>query len=187
MTWLWLSSTCVPYELHQQDLSMATPQFESQSRQDEEAGLSLFWCQRARLSVQLVIWGVGDDLLTQRTHKWSPERMMMSSTTLFLMSSKSQAYCLTASAVPWNHSLSVGVCVAASTSTKPSPPNRTPEPTLYVLHSDAPVLGERAWGRPLIRDCTPAHRLGLLLDTVRSGGVGKAARTGQDACSGRWS
>lgn len=26
----------------------------------------------------------------------------------------------------WNHSLSVGVCVAASTSTKPSPPKRTP-------------------------------------------------------------
>ena len=50
----------------------------------------------------------------------------MSWMALFLMSSKSQAYCRTASAVPWNHSLSVGVCVAASTSTKPSPPNLTP-------------------------------------------------------------
>ena len=42
---------------------------------------------------------------------------MMSCTTRFLMSSKSQVYCRTASAVPWNHSLSVGVCVAASTCT----------------------------------------------------------------------
>ena len=112
--------------------------------------------------------------------------MMMSSTTRFLMSSKSHVYWRTASAVPWNHSLSVGVCVAASTwarkvraqltaqssvavdanktsqeagtsrgqcnrgqelrntcmqtvegaqkgtSTKPSPPKRTPEPMLYV-------------------------------------------------------
>ena len=51
---------------------------------------------------------------------------------LTLVSENSHAYCLTASAVPWNHSLSVGVCVAASTSTKPSPPKRTPLPTLYV-------------------------------------------------------
>lgn len=114
----------------------------------------------------------------------------MSCTTRFLMSSNSQVYWRTASAVPWNHSLSVGVCVAASTcsrnaslfagclvhrallytrtvvtlavccrphnagrclkavpsrqrqcarqrraeltSTKPSPPKRTPEPRLYV-------------------------------------------------------
>ena len=47
-----------------------------------------------------------------------------------VVSENSHAYCLTASAVPWNHSLSVGVCVAASTSTKPSPPKRTPDPTL---------------------------------------------------------
>jgi hypothetical protein len=54
----------------------------------------------------------------------------MSSTFRFLMSSNSQQYCLTASAVPWNHSFSVGVCVAARTSTKPSPPKRTPLPKL---------------------------------------------------------
>ena len=39
----------------------------------------------------------------------------MFSTTRFLTSSSIQLYCLTASAVPWNHSLSFGVCVAAST------------------------------------------------------------------------
>jgi len=65
-------------------------------------------------------------------HRWSPERMTMSWMERFFMSSNSQAYCRTASAVPWNHSLSVGVCVAASTSTNPSPPNRTPLPKLYV-------------------------------------------------------
>jgi hypothetical protein len=58
--------------------------------------------------------------------------MTTSSTARFLTSANSQAYWRTASAVPWNHSLSVGVCVAARTSTKPSPPNRTPDPTLYV-------------------------------------------------------
>lgn len=67
-----------------------------------------------------------------RAHRWSPDKIIRSRTGLFLMSSNSQAYCRTASAVPWNHSLSVGVCVAARTSTKPSPPNRTPLPKLYV-------------------------------------------------------
>ena len=51
-------------------------------------------------------------------HRWSPDRMMMFSTTRFLTSSSIQLYCRTASAVPWNHSLSFGVCVAASTCTR---------------------------------------------------------------------
>ena len=46
----------------------------------------------------------------------------MSCTTRFLMSSNSQVYWRTASAVPWNHSLSVGVCVAASTCSRNESP-----------------------------------------------------------------
>ena len=58
----------------------------------------------------------------------------MSCTSLFLMSSNSQLYWRTASAVPWNHSLPPrpGVRVAASTSTKPLPPYMMPLPKLYV-------------------------------------------------------
>ena len=45
--------------------------------------------------------------------------MRNSSTPSLIASSKSQMYWRTASAVPWNHSGFVGLCWAASTSTKP--------------------------------------------------------------------
>jgi len=53
---------------------------------------------------------------------------LTSSTARFFTSCSIHLYWRTASAVPWNHTFSVGVCVADSTSTNPSPPKRTPAP-----------------------------------------------------------
>jgi len=56
---------------------------------------------------------------------------LTSSTARFFTSCSIHLYWRTASAVPWNQTFSVGVCVADSTSTKPSPPKRTPAASAY--------------------------------------------------------
>ena len=66
-------------------------------------------------------------------YKWSPDKITMSSTSLFFTSVYTHEYCLTASAVPLNQSVEFGVCVAAKTSTNPDPPLTIPFPKLYVF------------------------------------------------------